>query len=462
MTIPSAAIDRLELYSTSLSDVAYTFVGPSHYGYINTLPQALEDIAVVGRFLSGLVDSAVMGARWLAYPTFVRVRSTANVTIASGLENGDTLNGVTLVTGDHVFLPYQTDESENGIYTVPASGAASRATFADTAEELAMLAFLIHEGTAGGGERWLLSMEEANITVGTTDLEFSQIGIEPSYSDEVQDARFGESSLSDGIEKAISDATREKLTSNRTYYVRTDGSDSNDGLTDNSGGAFLTISAAVSAAYSVDSNKKVITIQVGDGTYAGVVPISGPLPGAGTLTIQGNSGTPANVIVSVTSASAFSTNLGAVVTIKDMEIRTTTSGNCLDARTNSIIQFQNVRFGSCAGAHLIAFNAFIQATGNYSIVGSAAYHIVAQTKSYIVITGRTVTLTGTPAFSGQFLFMTTQAVVEALTVTFSGSATGQRHSVTNQSIAYTGGGGESYFPGDVAGIVSSATFSLFV
>ena len=127
--------------------------------------------------------------------------------------------------------------------------------------------------------------------------------------------------------------SREVLTSNRTYYVRTDGSDSNDGLTDSSGGAFLTIQKAVDVVAALDISVYDVTIQVKDGTYTGAVILEAPLVGSGKLTIQGNSGTPSNVLISVTSNNAFTADLGAIVTIKDLKIVTTTSGHHL--RTGS-------------------------------------------------------------------------------------------------------------------------------
>lgn len=55
-----------------------------------------------------------------------RVASTGNIDISTALENGDTLNGVTLATGNVVFLWKQTTGSENGLWVVKASGAPDR------------------------------------------------------------------------------------------------------------------------------------------------------------------------------------------------------------------------------------------------------------------------------------------------------------------------------------------------
>ena len=147
---------------------------------VRTTFGAIEDAVDTA---TALASSAAVGLKWTSES--IRVRSTANVVIASALENGDTLNGVTLATGNHVFLGSQTAPAENGIYTVVASGAASRATFADAAAELAYIAFVIREGTVGAGERWTLPLASSAITVGTTSLVFAQIGIEVDLAADV-------------------------------------------------------------------------------------------------------------------------------------------------------------------------------------------------------------------------------------------------------------------------------------
>lgn len=132
---------------------------------------------------------ATVGVRWLTQT--IRVRAIANVDIATSLKGGDVLNGLTLVAGDHVFLPFQTvgatvtdaitgatNSWQNGIYTVPASGAAARAVFADAAAELAYAGFLVSGGNLGAGERWTLPLASAAITLGTTALSFSRIGVD--------------------------------------------------------------------------------------------------------------------------------------------------------------------------------------------------------------------------------------------------------------------------------------------
>ena len=53
----------------------------------------------------------------------VRVATTANGTLSSAFANGQTVDGVTLATNDRILLKNQSTGSENGIYTVNASGA---------------------------------------------------------------------------------------------------------------------------------------------------------------------------------------------------------------------------------------------------------------------------------------------------------------------------------------------------
>ena len=129
-------------------------------------PTSAQDAAT-----KAYVDSAAQGIDWKAS---VRAATTANVTLASALENGDVLDGVTLATGNRVLVKNQTTGSENGIYVVKASGAPDRSTDADTGAELTSnFAVFVEEGTANADQGYVLTNDGA-ITVGTTALTFTQ------------------------------------------------------------------------------------------------------------------------------------------------------------------------------------------------------------------------------------------------------------------------------------------------
>lgn len=104
----------------------------------------------------------------------VRVATTAAQTLATDFENGDTIDGVVLATGNRILIKNQAAGSENGIYTVNASGAPTRATDADENAEVTPGMFVfVEEGTTNSDSGWVLTNNGA-ITVGTTALTFTQ------------------------------------------------------------------------------------------------------------------------------------------------------------------------------------------------------------------------------------------------------------------------------------------------
>ena len=117
------------------------------------------------------VDAARSG---LDVKQSVRAATTAAVLLASGLENGDAVDGVTLVTGDRVLVKNQGTASENGIYVVQSSGAAVRATDFDGTGEVSGGAFtFVEEGTVNADSGWVVTSNGA-ITVGTDAIAWVQ------------------------------------------------------------------------------------------------------------------------------------------------------------------------------------------------------------------------------------------------------------------------------------------------
>jgi hypothetical protein len=133
---------------------------------VATTPSDANDVAS-----KSYVDGAVNG---LDVKQSVRAATTAAGTLASDFENGDTIDGVTLATGDRILIKDQADGSENGVYTINASGAPTRATDFDAdAEVTAGAFFFVEEGTTNADSGFVLTTND-DITVGSTALTFTQ------------------------------------------------------------------------------------------------------------------------------------------------------------------------------------------------------------------------------------------------------------------------------------------------
>lgn len=129
-------------------------------------PQAATDL-VTRQYL----DARISGLTW-KQP--VRAATTTNGTLASAYANGSSIDGVTLVTGDRILLKDQTTASENGIYTVNASGAPTRATDADSSAELDSAAVLITSGTVNADNAYTQTTNTP--TIGSSNIVWAQFG----------------------------------------------------------------------------------------------------------------------------------------------------------------------------------------------------------------------------------------------------------------------------------------------
>jgi len=123
------------------------------------------------------VDALVAGLRW---KTAVRAASTTNGTLASAFVNGSTLDGVVLATGDRILLKDQTAQTENGVYTVNASGAPTRALDSDSPAELDNATVFVVSGTVNNDRAY--TQTTPSPTIGSSNIVWSQFGGGTAYT----------------------------------------------------------------------------------------------------------------------------------------------------------------------------------------------------------------------------------------------------------------------------------------
>ncbi len=182
------------------------------------------------------VDNAVQGLSW---KQAVRVATTANGTLATAFENGDTVDGVTLATGDRILLKNQTDQTENGIYVVAASGAPARASDANTGVELRGATVYVEEGTANADTVYNQTTN-GTITIGSSNIVWALVngGAVPTASTtvagKVELATLAEAEAKTDTDRALTAASVANFPIKRTFTIGDD-SDTSIDVTHNLG-----------------------------------------------------------------------------------------------------------------------------------------------------------------------------------------------------------------------------------
>lgn len=138
--------------------------------------------------------------RGVSWKQPVRCATTAPITISTGLNAGDVIDGVTLAAGDRVLVKDQSTASQNGIYVAGATPARAfdmdqDLTTAVPAEEVMGAFVYVVDGTANAGTLWINTNTSAP-TLGTTSLTFEAFssggsGGSPNLDGGLSDSTYG-------------------------------------------------------------------------------------------------------------------------------------------------------------------------------------------------------------------------------------------------------------------------------
>lgn len=205
LTIPSATIAFSGANNTTISTTGTTSITLPTSGTLATLSNSEtltnktlttatlgSNLAAGGFKITGLADpTSAQDAATKAYvdstaqgldvKASVKAATTTAGTLASSFANGSVIDNVTLATGDRILIKNQSTGSENGIYTVNATGAPTRAIDADSSSKVTDGLFtFVEQGSVNADTGWVLTTNQP-ITLGSTSLTFTQFSGAGTY-----------------------------------------------------------------------------------------------------------------------------------------------------------------------------------------------------------------------------------------------------------------------------------------
>ena len=260
------------------------------------------------------------------------------------------------------------------------------------------------------------------------------------------------------------------LVAPRTYYVDgTNGNDTYDGQAaafGNGHGPYRTINKATAQVGLYNLNNNPLTINVADGTYneGVVVPKQN---GPGSIYMNGNPGTPANVHIHATNTSAIRIYTQAYIYLQGFKVSCVgptapdqEMGGVSSALGGTWTYLDNMEFGDCTGPQLYIYWNSIGASWRphckWTISGSAAnfMNVVSSSQSmWNAFAGPDVTITKPVNFTTSFIqaAYSSTASLNFGALAGAGNVTGQRYTAIANSAVNSSGNGPNYYPGTVAG-----------
>jgi hypothetical protein len=181
LTVDNIQINGNEISSTDTN--GNISLNPNGNGVVDVNSSRITNLAAPDQSTDAAtkayVDSVAEG---LHIHASAKAATVANINIATQLEAGDVLDNVTLVAGDRVLVKDQSTASENGIYVVQASGAATRALDFDSPTEVDGGDFIfVTGGTVNGDTGWVQTSDTV-ATIGTDPIYFTQFSGAGTYT----------------------------------------------------------------------------------------------------------------------------------------------------------------------------------------------------------------------------------------------------------------------------------------